>query len=1055
MKSKWKRFLGGLLTATLLITIFPTAAFANSKQTEYPVELVSNITDIAGNAPAQLLLPEGLKYVDSEGSEISSLVLNASDISEGAITIPKIQTTAMEEEVKPQEIPYGYVTIDGVQYTAECTTYDVEVLRDVSVNNHPLPAAPTVWSETGISITQESFNNADAIQILTQEKEPSDVLPPNISPDNVEWGDTQLRIRYNWTLRAYTAQYDLWGDLRENAIIYAAKTVGDIENSVYIDYTAKITKDTSNIKCSIPDGKTMVVAPIFQVGNTYHVADLIAYDETSDQYYELLGWKFKDSADNTIYKWGEEIPLDKNQKDLEFTAVWNNEPIDIELDTSIERPEIPLANQYGDTETDAKITQKGSDGNWTTAQLQLGEDRTISYKATLEMSYLVAQVLANQAIKDPNFANFDITVQFDKNLVLQANNDEDVTFNFKCTFLKPTGQIIVNDGTGTNTYSVKVKEEDQASTYTFTIPASYLNGKQSFTIPVQWLPTDTGYDADELQEEIQLETMNAVMAEGAEVVKATGAITGNIDFAYANTIQHVNQGYGVIAALPQWTEYLTNGEDRPLDIVDIVRMEKIIKDALDNITLDANTVVATVATPEAPIVNKTATALNNNKTNVTLQVTAGSAISSGFVTDIIGDDFELTDRTALDADTFTLTVNGTKQTAVVDPQNPMQVHFGTSGENGQYPYTVIYAPATETVKEQLVWKIDDGIAKDETLTLSYSLDLVNKASTQGTHVVPTNENAQLDYTLLGGATGTAEFPVPTVSYTVSGGGGVHHPDYDPDKDDEPADEPEEDIPEEEVPLAETPWLNTVDHYAYIVGYPEDYVTGQPTEDESRWPIKPQANITRAEVATIFFRLLTDEARDQFWMTTNDFPDVAADAWYNNAISTMVNAGIIQGYEDGTFRPNDNITRAEFAAIASRFMSSGYDVEEDLFTDISGHWARENINDAAMTKWINGYPDGTFLPDNDITRAEAVTLVNNVLRRAPDADHMLDSMIKWPDNMDTSAWYYEAMQEATNSHDYDMFEGAEYETWTALEENRDWAALEQDWMNAHRGGGEVM
>ena len=296
-----------------------------------------------------------------------------------------------------------------------------------------------------------------------------------------------------------------------------------------------------------------------------------------------------------------------------------------------------------------------------------------------------------------------------------------------------------------------------------------------------------------------------------------------------------------------------------------------------------------------------------------------------------------------------------------------------------------------------------------------------------------------------------------IYYERDSDSGVHHPEYDPDRDDddEPADEPDEEIPEEEVPLAETPWLNTVDHYAYIVGYPEDYVTGQPTEDESRWPIKPQANITRAEVATIFFRLLTDEARDQFWMTTNDFPDVAADAWYNNAISTMVNAGIIQGYEDGTFRPNDNITRAEFAAIASRFMSSGYDVEEDLFTDISGHWARENINDAAMTKWINGYPDGTFLPDNDITRAEAVTLVNNVLRRAPDADHMLDSMIKWPDNMDTSAWYYEAMQEATNSHDYDMFEGAEYETWTALEENRDWAALEQDWMNAHRGGGEVM
>lgn len=275
-------------------------------------------------------------------------------------------------------------------------------------------------------------------------------------------------------------------------------------------------------------------------------------------------------------------------------------------------------------------------------------------------------------------------------------------------------------------------------------------------------------------------------------------------------------------------------------------------------------------------------------------------------------------------------------------------------------------------------------------------------------------------------------------------GGANHPEYTPDDDDDRDDEDDtEEVIDEEVPLAETPWLNTEDHYAYIVGYSEDGT------------VRPNANITRAEVATIFFRLLTDEARDQFWSTSNNFTDVAADAWYNNAISTMVNAGIIQGYEDGTFRPNANITRAEFAAIASRFMSAGYDVEEDLFTDIAAHWARESINDAAMAKWISGYPDGAFLPDKAITRAEAVTLVNNVLQRKPDADHMLDSMIKWSDNMDTSAWYYEAIQEATNSHDYDLFEGAEYETWTALQENRDWAALEKDWVNAHRTGGEVM
>ncbi len=267
----------------------------------------------------------------------------------------------------------------------------------------------------------------------------------------------------------------------------------------------------------------------------------------------------------------------------------------------------------------------------------------------------------------------------------------------------------------------------------------------------------------------------------------------------------------------------------------------------------------------------------------------------------------------------------------------------------------------------------------------------------------------------------------------NGGGGAHHPDAGDGDDDD--DDDEEEIIDEEVPLAETPWLNTEDHYAYIIGYAEDGT------------VRPNANITRAEVATIFFRLLTDEARDQFWMTTNNFSDVLPNDWYNNAVSTMVNAGIIQGYEDGTFRPNNNITRAEFAAIASRFMSSGYDVEEDLFTDIANHWARENINDAAMAGWINGYPGGIFLPDQAITRAEAVTLVNNVLQRKPDADHMLDSMIKWPDNPE-GAWYYEAIQEATNSHDYDLFEDAEYEIWTALQPNRDWAAIEKGWLDAH-------
>ena len=260
----------------------------------------------------------------------------------------------------------------------------------------------------------------------------------------------------------------------------------------------------------------------------------------------------------------------------------------------------------------------------------------------------------------------------------------------------------------------------------------------------------------------------------------------------------------------------------------------------------------------------------------------------------------------------------------------------------------------------------------------------------------------------------------------------------------PPTDPGTDIEDEDVPLADLPGLNTVDHYAYIAGY----------EDGT---VRPSNNITRAEVATIFFRLFTDEYRETFWATTNPFSDVAFTAWYNNAVSTTANAGIIAGYPDGTFLPNNKITRAEFATIAARFLSEEY-VGPDLFTDISGHWAAEYINRAANAGWISGYPDGSFHPDAYITRAEAMTLVNNMLGRMPHEDHMLENMVKWPDNPET-AWYYEAVQEATNGHDYDWVVEDDvrlYEIWTALQENRDWAALEKEWSNAYSApGGEVM
>ena len=225
-------------------------------------------------------------------------------------------------------------------------------------------------------------------------------------------------------------------------------------------------------------------------------------------------------------------------------------------------------------------------------------------------------------------------------------------------------------------------------------------------------------------------------------------------------------------------------------------------------------------------------------------------------------------------------------------------------------------------------------------------------------------------------------------------------------------------------------LNGDDHYAYIVGYPNGNV-------------EPNGNITRAEVATIFFRLLTEEVRTANSTQSNSLSDVTRGQWFNHAVSTLSSMGIVKGHNDGTFAPNAPITRAEFAAIAARFDDKNTDTSSK-FTDIASHWAKNEIGIAANKGWINGYPDGTFRPNQYITRAEAMTLVNRVLNRLPEnSSDLLDSMIKWPDNSDASAWYYLAVQEATNSHAYsDKSKDDKYEKWTTIRDARDWTELEK-------------
>lgn len=220
----------------------------------------------------------------------------------------------------------------------------------------------------------------------------------------------------------------------------------------------------------------------------------------------------------------------------------------------------------------------------------------------------------------------------------------------------------------------------------------------------------------------------------------------------------------------------------------------------------------------------------------------------------------------------------------------------------------------------------------------------------------------------------------------------------------------------------------LDHYAYVIGYPDGGV-------------HPESNITRAEVATIFFRLLSDEVRNRVMTDENSFSDVEDGMWFNRAVSTMANMGIVNGYPDGTFRPNEYITRAEFAAIAARFEDNG-DTTPANFSDIYGHWGMEEISIAANNGWILGYTDNTFKPDQDITRAEAMTLVNRILQRIVEhEDDLHDDMITWFDNMDTEKWYYLAVQEATNSHYY-YRKPNYFEVWTDIRPVRDWTELEK-------------
>ena len=508
----------------------------------------------------------------------------------------------------------------------------------------------------------------------------------------------------------------------------------------------------------------------------------------------------------------------------------------------------------------------------------------------------------------------------------------------------------------------------------------------------------------------------------------TATVSGDVTYYVNYTVKADDIPKGEIVN----TIVMKNGDTEKKDTSDPVSTwdTKQLKSATSNLNTSDWT---TTVTLELPTVSKTE------------QQPDPIAVKSGsYVIDQIGNEFTFVPELTLKVGKNEYT--GKKGTSDAN---------GTTYTFGSTEYKVTYTDKNNETNApaQFKWEINQDIPAETKVTLSYKLKLTTPNTAAGTHGVKdldgdgkvdgtdtavdttkalyTNKSAALykdDKTKL------AEFPKPSVFYTISGSSGSHSG-------------------------GSRPSLNTKDHYGYIIGYPVDYYTGQPTTDQTKKPVRPEGKITRAEVATIYFRMLTDESRTKFWSQNSGYSDVKAGDWFNNAVSTLSNAGIIAGYEDGSFRPNGYITRAEFATIAARFFDVTYN-GKDLFPDISGHWAKDYINQAANKGFVNGYEDGTFKPDRNITRAEAVTLVNRTLDRHPDKNHFTKDMLVWPDNMDQTKWYYADMQEATNSHTYQMKENSDktkYENWTKTLPIRNWEALEKAWSNANssQGNGNVV
>ena len=889
-------------------------------------------------------------------------------------------------------------------------------------------------STTPISLNNDSFitfgvlNDATTVDpapykdkgVISKETIPTAEIEARIEKGDVELSDSTGSAKTNGLLTESTKISPLvskWYGLK--SCPGATDYVENDNAAWHLDGEINLYNVTYN-KGEIDEEPTLPIEETYFLGD-YTVRNM----ETSSQNYRFLGWIYE----GELLKEGSTITAPK--KDITLTAKWAskekvytvNYEWDGNIPSDLSTPSLPNPNKftsiegvrnakdatfiqgYKHTTTDGTYTFSGWTENKGTTDYSGDKIVTpITYKGTWTFeakpvtNYKVAYKWADDSPKDVDLPAKDDTIYDSPEAVLAAVNKVDTT-SFKST--EPRQGVA---GTWTFDKWEKSSSSDSVTGHVTTTTITY-TGTWTFTpTPVTNYKVAYAWDMN-APTDVDLPAKDDTIYDSPEAVLAAVNKVDTTNFKSTEP----KQGIAGTWTFKDWTEYpnhetSTNGHVTTITITYIGSWNftpsetKTITDVLNSLVqkeFESQYGYSTEGT-------FTATAKVMSYRPEISSYTAGVAVSSDNNTNTPG-----TDNTKTFTGTVTLKTGDTKQ--------PFTFSAGEGVDNVLEPYTHYAVYISE----------DKGnLSKVTYDTTKYILDFATGANSE---VLPKSIHIWTGEDIAEGEEGKEPTPVEGTTITFhniytykrhhssgdSGNGGGK----------------KEEKPTVEIKDDDALGLNNTDHFAYIVGY-------------GNGEVRPQNSITRAEVAAIFFRLLEDDVRDANYTRQNKFTDVSNDAWYCSAVSTLSAMGIISGYPDATFRPNASITRAEFAAIATRFDVNG-DKTPASFNDIADHWAKDEIAVAANNGWVNGYEDGSFRPQNKITRAETMSLVNRVLNRKPEtAGDLLENMAKWTDNADTNAWYYLAVQEATNSHYYEYKENSQYEKWTELRETRDWSELDK-------------